>query len=245
MREPDYQRGDVKLYLGDCRDVLPHLSGVDAVVTDIPYAVVNRNSGGLRNLDKGNADTETFDLHWFIDETARLASTVYVFCGTEQVSELRAGYVAQGMTTRLCVWEKSNPSPMNGEHFWLSSIEACIFARKSGAFFSEKCQSAVWRGPVARNQRHPTQKPTWLFTRLISASVPSGGVVFDPCTGSGTSAISAIRCDCQFIGCELDQMHFDLACERIDRELDQPRIFHEIEPVTSLIQQGMFDGQEG
>lgn len=29
--------GDCELYLGDCRDVLPKLGKVDAVVTDPPY----------------------------------------------------------------------------------------------------------------------------------------------------------------------------------------------------------------
>ena len=32
--------GDATLYLADCRDVLPGLSGVDAVVTDPPYGIV-------------------------------------------------------------------------------------------------------------------------------------------------------------------------------------------------------------
>jgi len=33
--------GDATLYLGDCRDILPTLKGVDAVVTDPPYGVNN------------------------------------------------------------------------------------------------------------------------------------------------------------------------------------------------------------
>ena len=31
--------GDATLYLGDCRDVLPTLERVDAVVTDPPYGI--------------------------------------------------------------------------------------------------------------------------------------------------------------------------------------------------------------
>lgn len=35
--KPDYSREGIELYLADCLEVLPHLSGVDAVVTDPPY----------------------------------------------------------------------------------------------------------------------------------------------------------------------------------------------------------------
>ena len=41
MARPDWasEDGTVQLYCGDCLDVLPHLAGVDAVVTDPPYGV--------------------------------------------------------------------------------------------------------------------------------------------------------------------------------------------------------------
>ncbi len=38
--------GDAVLYLGDCRDVLPTLAGVDAVVTDPPYGVGSKMHKG-------------------------------------------------------------------------------------------------------------------------------------------------------------------------------------------------------
>ena len=40
--------GNATLYLGDCRDILPTLPKVDAVITDIPYGVASRDSAGLR-----------------------------------------------------------------------------------------------------------------------------------------------------------------------------------------------------
>lgn len=50
-RAPDYQRDGVSLYLGDCREILPGLAGVDAVVTSPPYnqmdCVASRKPSGL------------------------------------------------------------------------------------------------------------------------------------------------------------------------------------------------------
>src|SRR5690606_16967203 len=38
-RTPYYERDGITLYVGDNRDVLPHLSGIGAVVTDPPYGL--------------------------------------------------------------------------------------------------------------------------------------------------------------------------------------------------------------
>ena len=40
------QIGDATLYLGDCRDILPTLPKVDAVITDPPYGLGDRMQGG-------------------------------------------------------------------------------------------------------------------------------------------------------------------------------------------------------
>ena len=214
--------GRIVLVRGDCLEILPTLEpgSVDAVVTDIPYDAVNRESGGLRNLDKGRADVATFTVDEIAHHAARLGESVYVFCGTEQVSELRACLVVLGMTTRLCIWEKTNPSPMNGERLWLSAVECCVFARRPNAYFAERCSSPVWRGPVERNQVHPTQKPVWLAERITKASVPPDGQVLDFCMGSGTTGVACVRTGRRFVGVEIDEKYFAIAVERIRRELD-------------------------
>lgn len=38
--------GNATLYLGDCRDILPTLEKVDAVVTDPPFGLGDRMKGG-------------------------------------------------------------------------------------------------------------------------------------------------------------------------------------------------------
>ena len=54
---------------------------VNLTLTDIPYDGVNRDSNGLRKLDKGDADIITFDLDKFLDEVYRVTSgTIIIFC---------------------------------------------------------------------------------------------------------------------------------------------------------------------
>ncbi len=62
---------------------------VNLTLTDIPYGEVNRNSNGLRILDKENADIMTFSMQEFLIELYRVTKgTIIIFCGKEQLSEI-------------------------------------------------------------------------------------------------------------------------------------------------------------
>lgn len=210
---------DVKLYNDDCMNVLPSLAdgSISLTLTDIPYDEVNRKSGGLRNLDKSHADIITFPLDDFIDEIVRVTSgSIYIFCGSVQVSHIRTRLIEHGLSVRHCIWEKTNPSPMNGQHIWLSSIENCVFAKKSGAVFNEHCKSAVWRNAIERYKDHPTPKPVKLMARLIEASSNVGDIVFDPCMGSGAVGVAARQTGRKFIGIEMNNEYFEVTKQRIE-----------------------------
>lgn len=209
----------IDLRQGDCLEVMKEIpdGSVDMVLTDIPYGEVNQKSSGLRKLDRGVANTCDFDLNTMVDDFARIVSgSFYVFCGTEQISSIVTAFKRHNLTTRVCAWEKSNPSPMNGSRLWLSGMEFCVFARRPKAEFHEHCQKALWKFPVGRSKVHPTEKPVALMERLISASSNKGDTVLDPFMGSGTTGVAAKNLGRDFIGIELDETYFDIAKGRID-----------------------------
>lgn len=210
------------LYNNDCMKILPTLDNksVDLVVTDIPYGKVNRKHGSLRKLDKGKADIITFDLDIFVSELARVTKgSIYIFCGTEQVSNIREILVQNKMSTRLCIWEKTNPSPMNGDKIWLSGIECCVFGRFPNATFNEHCKNTVFRYPCGRNKLHPTQKPLELIEKLVLASSNEGDTVLDPCMGSGTTGVACKKNNRKFIGIEMDREFYNIASHRIESDV--------------------------
>ncbi len=214
MRDNNY----FHLHCGDCLEVMQTLDDktIDAVVTDIPYGVVNRPSNGIRNLDKGKADVIDFDIETVLDSLIRIChGSIYMFCGTEQVSKIRGHLVDAGLSTRLCIWEKTNPSPMNGQYIWLSSIECCVFAKFKNAVYNEHCKSPVWRFPTARGKLHPTMKPVALMQYLIETSTNAGDLVFDPFMGSGTTGAACANTNRRFLGIELDPKYFEIASNRI------------------------------
>lgn len=191
---------------------------VDMVLADIPYGEVNQKSGGLRLLDRGSADTCNINLEAMVMDYIRICKgSFYIFCGTQQISELISLFKVHKLTTRLCAWEKSNPSPMNGDKLWLSGMEFCVFARKPKAVFNEHCQKGLWKHPVGRSKIHPTEKPTPLMERLITASTNLGGTVLDNTMGSGTTGVACKNLGRKFIGIELDEKYFNIAKERITK----------------------------
>ena len=136
---------------------------VNLTLTDIPYDEVNMNSNGLRNLDKGKADIITFDLDNFLEEVYRITKgTIIIFCGKGQFSQIfnffKEKAKKNGGTTRQLIWEKTNPSPMNGQHIYLSGIEDAVWFKKRGATFNAYCKNTIFKYPSGRNKIHPTEK---------------------------------------------------------------------------------------
>ena len=78
----------------------------------------------------------------------------------------------------------------------------------------------VWSVPRLHGQDperadHPTQKPLEIIERMIKASCPPGGVVFDPFMGSGTTAVAAKRCGRDFTGFELNPDYCQVIQQRL------------------------------
>jgi len=210
----------MRLIHGDCLEEMAKIpsGSVDMVLTDIPYGEVNRKSGGLRQLDKGKADDCSIDLDSMTREVMRvMTGTAYLFCGIDQISIITIAFKNLGASTRLGQWEKSNPSPMNGDKVWLSGSEFCVIARKPKSVFNEHCQKPIWKFPCGRNKLHPTQKPVALMERLILASSNEGETVLDFTMGSGTTGVACKNLGRDFIGIEKDDKYFEIAKERIGK----------------------------
>lgn len=178
--------------------------------------MVNRDSNGLRVLDKGVADVLTFDLETFLDELYRITKgSIIIFCGVNQVSDIYKFFADKQKhnkgTVRQLVWKKTNPSPMNGQHIYLSGIENAIWFKKRGGVFNAHCKNTVFEYPCGRSKLHPTEKNHGLLKELILDNSNVGDIVFDPCAGSGAHLLCAKELGRNYIGCELNKEYFDVA----------------------------------
>lgn len=216
-----------RIYQFDCLEGMKMLgsNSVDMVLTDIPYDNVTKNgseraksAGQLRVLDKGDADILTFDLDDFLDECYRVTKgSIYIFCGIEQMSKIFSYFDnKKDMTTRQCVWHKTNPSPLNAQHYWVHSFENCIYAKKRKTTYNNGYAHNVWDYSIERKIDFHTPKPLKLFKHLIEKSTNEGDLIFDPCIGSGTTAVAAKELKRDYIGFDLQARFVDMAKRRLD-----------------------------
>lgn len=195
-------------------------NAIDMTLTDIPYNEVNRKDNGLRKLDKGNADTLTFDLIKFLSNIYRVTKgTIIVFCGQKQISTIYKFFSdkqKQGKgTVRQLIWQKTNPSPMNGQHIYLSGIENAVWFKKRGAVFNAKCKNTVFKYSCGKSKLHPTEKNHDLLKELILDNSNECQIILDPCMGSGSHLYVAKQLNRDIIGIELDENYYNIAVKRI------------------------------
>lgn len=189
---------------------------VNLTLTDIPYGVVSRDDNGLRNLDKENADIMTFELKDFLPEVYRITSgTIIIFCSKEQISEIYDFFNEKQKkklgTVRQIIWEKTNPSPMNGQYIYLSGIENAVWFKKKGASFNAHCKNPVFKYSCGRSKLHPTEKNHDLLKELILDNSNEDDIVIDPCCGSGTTLRAAYELGRSAYGFEIDRNFYQRA----------------------------------
>ena len=198
--------GNATLYLGDCRDMLPTLGAMPAIVTDPPYGIGfaaqptkwQRRAGQKpQGWDDATIDDVVLALPHMAVETLIWGGNYYSLPPTR-------GWLS---------WFKPDapPSMANFELAWTSRDRN---ARQLSVSISETNPERVG---------HPTQKPLrlmkWCLTFVDARSI------VDPFMGSGTTGVAAVEDGRTFIGIERDPAYFDIACRRIEDAQRQGSLF--------------------
>nr|WIE90816.1 site-specific DNA-methyltransferase [Mesorhizobium sp. WSM4875] len=72
---------------------------------------------------------------------------------------------------------------------------------------------------------HPAPMPYRLASDHIETWTTVGELVVDPFMGSGTTGVACVRLGRRFVGIEINETYFDLACERLQRASAEPDLF--------------------
>jgi site-specific DNA-methyltransferase (adenine-specific) len=210
--------GDCALYLGDCREILPTIGKVDAVVTDPPYGMrwntnSSRFSGGNRDSvarrGQGRADWGdiTEDDQPF-DPSPWLTYPQSIMWGANH-------YAANLPVGTTLIWIKRLDHAFGT---FLSDAEIGWMKGGHGVY----CRRDLSLMADLNNRLHPSQKPLGLMQWCIEKT---GGTVLDPFMGSGTTGVACVKLGRRFIGIEMEPKYFDIACRRIDEAHRQPDMF--------------------
>lgn len=242
-----------RLILGDCREVLPTLGPLDHVITDPPYSEYvhsksRRGGSTAPPLDGGGKAAAcsfarvkefgftslTEDLRGFCAaEFARLSRRwVLSFSDVESAHLWRHDLVSAGMDyVRTGAWVKLGATPQFTGDRPAAGFEAITICHPKGRKrWNGGGKHAIWNHAIELNRGgdnerlHPTQKPLPLMLQLVRQFTDEGETVLDPFMGSATTGIACMIAGRNFIGCEKDPIHFNIACERIERECRQPML---------------------
>lgn len=221
--------GNATLYLGDCRDILPTLPKVDAVITDPPYGIsdapikgqgrTGKRTGAINVWHAESGWDHAIDPEWCALACAA-APVVAWFGHWRKRPEVEAAMTfpirAEIVWAKDCHVGPPCPLAMRDERIWLFS-ESGI----KGAHF----ETTVWDEPIIptwAQKAHKNEKPVRLMERILRFLNPQ--TVIDPFMGSGTTGIACLNTGRAFYGIEQDPAHFATACRRIEDAQRQGRL---------------------
>lgn len=215
--------GNATLYLGDSREIVPTLDSPHAIVSDPPYGIGFKHSGGgksaiaISRADTIHGDDVPFDPSFLYDcmpkRRGGRVGKMLLFGANHYAKRLPDG-------GEWLVWDKSprgviHDSFRDTEYMWCSTKTPRTIYRHH------------WKGLVREGEEHPgkqkrlhvSQKPVALMMWCIeTVGVPVGGTVLDPFMGSGSTGVAALRKGLDFVGIEYEKEHFDTACQRLANE---------------------------
>ena len=236
---------DVKLYKGDCLEVMDKLIvegvKVDAIITDPPYGTT-----------ACNWDTVIpFDAMWErLNKLIKPNGAIVLFGSEPFSSALRMSNIKNYKYD--CYWEKSKPvNHINAKHQPMRKIETIsVFYSKQPVFNRVKkdipiittstTKNTVFGKSIDnytrevthnanfdllsfkgdKNKLHPTQKPVALMEYLIKTYTNENELVLDFTMGSGSTGVACVNTNRKFIGIEKDEKYFEIAENRIKQAIN-------------------------
>lgn len=212
------------IYNQDCLEgmkLLPDES-VDLVVTDPPY--------GIKYQSNMRTKSEKFDVMINDDNDIRFISYLesfrvlkedaccIVFASWKNFAEDYKQLEKLFTIRNTIIWYKRGGGMGDLKHSLLTDYEIAIVCHKGKCPIRGKRDGSVWEVTKVNpnKMQHPTQKPTELIERLIEKFSDESNIVLDPFLGSGTTAVAAVKTNRHYIGFELDEQYFDIACKRLD-----------------------------
>lgn len=223
--------GGATLYCGDCREVLPGLSGVDACVTDPPYGI-----GAARNRDSARHGWTDFGVVGWDDKRPPEDLLRAVFALGHYQIVWGGNYFLDLLApaTKWLIWDKGQTdfSLADAELAWCSwpgAIRRILYPRSLA---------------LQDGKEHQTQKALRVMEWCL-IQLPSGvDTICDPFMGSGTTGVACAKFGRRFIGVEIHEPYFDIACRRIEAAYRQRDLFVAEPPRPAASQATLFGGKQ-
>lgn len=243
-----FKNSNYELWQGDCLKLMDNIpdKSVDMILTDLPYGTTQCKWDSIipfeplwqqyNRIIKDNGaivlfGTEPFSSHlrlsnlknykydWIWDKvkgTGFLNAKKQPMCNHELISVF---YKKQ------CIY---NPQKTQGhikkKSYRRKELQTDVYGEMKNDYTYESTERyprsiQVFSTDTQNSSLHPTQKPVALCEYMIKTYTNPGDIVLDSCAGSGTTGVAAKNLGRKFIGIELDEKYFEIAKNRIIKEV--------------------------
>jgi site-specific DNA-methyltransferase (adenine-specific) len=223
--------GDATLYCMDSHELFGppgNREAADAagyvVVTDPPYGIAHKGdssrfSGGNTRRGRGSTHGQ------IIGDDRPFDPTPFLF-GRHQILFGANNFLQHLTPGSLLIWAKRRPAAYGT---FLSDGEVAWFSKGRGIYmfehtFAGSSAAVEYSGDAYAPSAHPFQKPVAVMEWCLSF-VPDAETICDPFMGSGTTGVAAVRAGKKFVGVEIDERYFKVACKRIEAAHREPSMF--------------------
>jgi DNA modification methylase len=212
--KPYYEDKYSTIYLGDCREVLPHLPKMDLVLTDPPYGIGeargrNKTRGCLAtSKDYGNASWDDEPIDEELLKMVRKAGDKQIIFG--------GNYFPLREASCWLIWDKDN-----GETDFADCEMAWTNLGGAVRMLKYKWQGMLQQhmGQLKEDRWHPTQKPQivmrWCIEKAEQKLKAKIQTILDPFMGSGTTLVAAKNLGRKGIGIEICEAYCEIAVKRL------------------------------
>lgn len=223
-----------KLINGNSLEVMGDIknNSIDTIITDPPYNISRDNN--FTTMGRAGIDFGEWDKNFNLTEWLQIAEpllkkggNIIIFNSWKNMTTIVESLEANGFEVKDMIrWKKTNAMPRNRDRRFITDYEIAVWAVKKGGKWTFNRLSETYEIPeivggiTPRSEKinggHPTQKPIYVMEWLIKRLTNEGDTILDPFMGSGTTGIAAKNLNRNFIGIELDNNYYNMACDRIN-----------------------------
>lgn len=212
--KPYYEQDGITIFNGDCREILPELTG-DALVTDPPYGI---NWTRATWADDPAAYPEL--MHWLVQQGDRIGGWCFVFQAMLNVGRFHEWFPEGFRIFAACknfaqirptgVWHSWDPVV-----FWNSGRNSGPNSGPNSGHVNRDYHVGNVAGVFGEKCGHPSRRPLDTMMHIAQLAAPVHGQIIDPFSGSGTTLLAAKRCDRKAIGIEIEERYCEIAARRL------------------------------